>query len=44
MQIPCLGGIAKFLVVVGPAPAGVLYAGLQIIKVDHFMKSGSAGS
>ena len=41
MQIPCLGGVTKFLVVVGPAPAGVLYAGLQIIKMDHFMKNGS---
>ena len=34
MQIPCLSGVTKFLVVVGPAPAGVLYAGLQIIKMD----------
>lgn len=38
MEVPRLRRLPKPLVVVGPAPAGVLYPGLYIIEMDHFME------
>ena len=38
MQIPDLRRLPKSLVVVGPAPAGVLYSRLEVEQVDHLME------
>lgn len=41
MEVSLLGGVPEFLVVVGSSPAGILYAGLEVEQVDHFMKNRS---